>query len=369
MRPYPKRVTRPIGRAINYISIALTLSLIAVTLLQLHALNSAEEQRKDLLVLKQEFAKGSVAKLKEYEKAETQNTIQEDISNDLQFDGKKVVYTLISSHHAASVYEKWTSTITTAKADVRNKMVPKEQRDDSKVVFFIGGHKCGSTTIATYLKHDPKNWTTWDPHGQFMESGKELCWAKKNVPKEDFWTYFRAHGSKTATFALDACPWITEKTHLRRMVESFPNASYLMLVRDPVARVISAINALLDRHKYGMKSIEDVLRNSSLPKRFVRLSMFGNILDNAYSVIPRNKILIVPNQDLKHNVQQTINAIMKHIGALPKNVTYMEANKRKDKRKYQIPTNTTVKWLRDTFYNDWEHFKAITGIHVETIYM
>ena len=239
--------------------------------------------------------------------------------------------------------------------------------DGSKVVFFLGGGKSGSTTLATYLKHDPNNWTVWDSNGQFMDGGKEFCWSKSRQSKEQFWKHFKTHGSKTAVFALDACPQAVERMHFERMVKTFPNSSFLMLVRDPVDRVISHMNDMNDGHN---RSIESLLKSQMRRNQLaMRLSMFGKIIQNAYSVLPKHKILIVPTLDMTRHPQKTIDKVMKHIGAQPKNVTLVEANKRKHRNSYQIPSNTTIKWLRDMFYKDWELFRNISGLHIETIYM
>ena len=255
----------------------------------------------------------------------------------------------------------------TKESEVKSSDQRKDYDDGSKVVFFLGGGKSGSTTLATYLKHDPNNWNVWDPNGQFMDGGKEFCWSMSSQSKEQFWRHFKTHGSKTAVFALDACPRADERVHYERMLKTFPNSSYLMLVRDPVDRVISHMNDMLDGRNRG---IESLLKSQMSGNQLaVRLSMFGKIIRNAYSVLPKHKILIVPTLNMTRHPQQTIDKVMKHIGAKPKNVTLVEANKRKHRNSYQIPSNTTIKWLRDMFYNDWELFKNISGLHIETVYI
>ena len=347
-------------------------SLMTGTLLQLRVFYSAP-RRDDMFILKRDFAKGTIEQRRIY----VQAGYRDDISDGEHLNDEKEVY----EYYETAVSDNWTTSTSTPPTHVSTdkeysmQMLSSDHRNDSKVVFFIGGHKCGSTTLATYLKHDPKNWTAWDANDQFMDGRKELCWSVSGTPKKFFWKFFTTHGSKTATFALDACPRAIRRTHFDCMLKAFPNASYLMLVRDPVDRVISDMNALLDKHKMRNVSIEDLLRERifgyqrpglMLP---VRLSMFGNILKTAYSVFPRNKVMIVPNPDLKRQPQQLIDKVMRHIGAKPKNVTLVEANKRKDKTTYQMPSNTTIKWLRDMFYSDWELFKNISGIHVDTVYM
>ena len=365
MRLYSKLLTY---QKTKCIFVAAIVTLMTGTLLQLQVLYSAQ-RRNEILILKHDFVKGTGQR-------KIQAGIRDDVSGVKQAnneDNKTIVST------------NWTTNTSTLQKpnnalnmDLKMQLLSSDQikhSDDSKVVFFLGGQKCGSTTLATYLKHDPNNWKIWDPNGQFMDGGKEFCWSVYGQSKEQFWKHFKTHGSKTATFALDACPKAIERKHFERMVKTFPNASYLMLVRDPVDRVISCLNVELEKSRKGNESIDGFLRKrlavNQLPVSLqpIRLSMFGNILQTAFSVLPRNKIMIVPNPDLKRQPQQIIDKVMRHIGAKPKNVTLVETNTRNNKSAYQIPSNTTIKWLRNMFYSDWKLFKNISGIHVDTVYM
>ena len=138
-----------------------------------------------------------------------------------------------------------------------------------------------------------------DPYGQFMDGGKEICWslAHDSRSRDQFWQRFKSYESKTAIFALDACPTAIGKLHFERMVGGFPNASYLMLVRDPVDRIISAINTWMEIHGKSVENVDDLLRNRiDQPDLGLKSqSMFGMILQTALSVLPRKRILIIPN--------------------------------------------------------------------------
>ena len=347
-------------------SIAITVIVLLMTgvCLQLEVFYSPL-RRTEILVWKHDFAKVTGLDLK-------QKGYREEIPD------KNQNYVEMEPNNATFFKDETKDNSTHPKHDSSNDMkMPmyntKTDYDESKVVFFLGGGKSGSTALATYLKHDPKNWTVWDPNGQFMDGGKELCWSMKKQAKVQFWKNFKTHGSKMAIFALDACPQAVERIHFARMVETFPNASYLMLVRDPVDRVISHMNDEMDNKDKTNTikgNIESRLKKlKSGTSLAVRLSMFGKILNNAYSVLPRNKIMIVPTQDMTRQPQETIDKVLKHIGAKPKNVSLVEVNKRKHWNTYQIPSNTTIKWLRDMFYSDWELFKNISGLHIDTVYM
>jgi len=45
-------------------------------------------------------------------------------------------------------------------------------------VYFWGGGKAGSNTLATYLEHD-FNGKSWDPDGFFVDAQKEICWGEE----------------------------------------------------------------------------------------------------------------------------------------------------------------------------------------------
>ena len=70
----------------------------------------------------------------------------------------------------------------------------KWQNPNCKPVYFIGGGKSGSTTLATLLKHASPNFTKYDEFGQFSRSGKEPCWAADNkisvFTPEKYWQLF-----------------------------------------------------------------------------------------------------------------------------------------------------------------------------------
>ena len=358
---YTKRLTYWKTKCI-FVAIIVHVSLMTGALLKLHVVNST--QQRTTVISKSDFSNNYVPRQRD-QRTEFRDDVLDEYFNEYFKD---------TGSHNGTMLSKLTRS--NLRIGSQKELLLSDQvkhPDDSEVVFFIGGHKCGSTTLATYLKHDPNNWGVWDPNGQFMDGEKELCWslAHNYQSRNQFWQRFKTHGSKTAIFALDACPTAIGKIHFERMVKSFPNASYLMLIRDPVDRVISAINTWIEEHGKGDESIDYLLRNLinqdnlGLKSR----SMFGRILQNAFSVLPRNKILIVPNPDLKRQPQHTIDKVMRHIGARPKNVTLVESNKRKDKTYYQIPSNMTITWLRDMFFSDWELFKNISRVHVDTVYM
>ena len=57
-----------------------------------------------------------------------------------------------------------------------------------EAVYFWGGAKAGSTTLATFLKHELDG-AEWDANGMFVDTEKEICWAERGHTGFSKWTY------------------------------------------------------------------------------------------------------------------------------------------------------------------------------------
>lgn len=90
------------------------------------------------------------------------------------------------------------------------------------------------------LKNDSSG--EWDENGQFIPLGKEVCWAIKGGHARWLYLIDQKCSSAGHTFALDACPRYISGGHARTILEHYPDAKFLMLVRDPVDRLVSHLN-------------------------------------------------------------------------------------------------------------------------------
>ena len=60
-----------------------------------------------------------------------------------------------------------------------------------QTVYFWGSGKCGSTTMAMLLKHDPNvGYKFYDPTSGFVDGGKEACWAQSSSGQKEFFKLF-----------------------------------------------------------------------------------------------------------------------------------------------------------------------------------
>ncbi|XP_075239473.1 uncharacterized protein LOC142335029 [Convolutriloba macropyga] len=60
-----------------------------------------------------------------------------------------------------------------------------------RTVYFLGGGKCGSTSLALLLKHNMSSLDHFDPTSGFADGGKEPCWALTAGNERDFYSKFK----------------------------------------------------------------------------------------------------------------------------------------------------------------------------------
>jgi hypothetical protein len=124
------------------------------------------------------------------------------------------------------------------------------------VVFWSGG-KSGSTSLAILLQHGTGiigkieaennpggNWKQGDT-GQFVASPKEICWARgggRGSARKNWETAMRGPCNDHVQFALDGCPAYGEENQAQMILAQHPDAKFLMLVRNPIDRILSLLN-------------------------------------------------------------------------------------------------------------------------------
>jgi len=224
-------------------------------------------------------------------------------------------------------------------------------------VYFLGGGKAGSTTLAMLLKHKGPSYKTHDYEGQFAESGKEVCWAEKSsVSPQQYWSKF--HGCDQPKFALDACPRYYRESHVKNIARVHPNARFIMLLREPIDRMVSHIN--FQQSRYGVQGDFDK-RFENLPSssdKVWELSQYAKMLKIFLKYFSSKQIILVKTDNLKHHATEVISAIMKHIGGTPFVVSNIISNQLKSKKGYKTPSSemankvrtemsATYAWLED----------------------
>lgn len=295
--------------------------------------------------------------------------------------------------------------------NIKPRAAKKSIPSKCKQVYFWGGGKSGSTSLWSILVRGG-NWHNGTKNSPFVDgTAKELCFSKSK--HKHAWeeliqnnTLCNTHGYQ---FLINGCPRHTTRHHANQIITYAESADvdyyFLMMIRDPVDRLVSHLN---DAVRRGGKRFDVAERAESLAKSskargstatklfmnsdiHMRLSLYGEaLLDLLETVEDPSKILIIPIESLSNNPQGVANDIMDHIGGerwklSGTNVHSNSGVNNKQNHIYQsLPSATTTK-LRGKFKNDvlllerligkklswsaWAHGKNNTGQKEEGVWL
>lgn len=115
----------------------------------------------------------------------------------------------------------------------------------ARVVSFITGGKCGSTTLASLLKHRPPRYGEYDPASGFADAGKELCGQSIAVARTGV--------------VLDGCPRRMTQARAATTLAVDPHAVGVLLVRPQASALLSLYRDTLSSGRGGGGANEWVL--------------------------------------------------------------------------------------------------------------
>ena len=204
--------------------------------------------------------------------------------------------------------------------------------------YFIGGGKAGSTTMATLLKHHPdNNYALYDPNGPFADAGKEVCWALHGqTAPSHYFSHFRdclkcpPPNGKAPLVALDACPRYTDMAVAARIACVHPDTRFIMLVREPVSRVVSRYNA--QRVRAGLRTpVDEYMRRLQRDPGWMesRLSDYAHILESFLQFFDPEQIIVVHSSALSQDppeLQKLMDVVCDHLGVAHRTVALIRSN-------------------------------------------
>jgi len=289
--------------------------------------------------------------------------------------------------------------------------LPEEQPQKQKInreckqVYFWGGGKAGSSTMYSLIMHAGAYFhnSTDLYRSPFIDVGKEYCWVEGQKHNVKTWRKHikgkcninndietltleqRAEREKKGyvenEFVLDGCPRLTfVKSAEKILDESGPNTKFIMLIRDPIERLISHLND--QRRRQGAKyNVEDQIKKLLLNKRRrtweIQLSMYGENLQNlltAFSKVQQQQqeknILIVRTETINAtHTQDVFDAINDHIGAKRRVVEKVRVVNRSNQTSGKYPdyvyqgtiSEQTRDALKKFFYSDVELLEKLVG--------
>ena len=206
--------------------------------------------------------------------------------------------------------------------------------------YFLGGEKAGSTTMAILLKHGPRdNYAHHDPESPFSHAGKEACWADAGRSAAArpalFYGKFPECVSKCGAgeprrVALDACPHYTSRAQAEAIACVHPDTRFIMLVREPVSRVVSRYNA--QRVRAGLRTpVDEYMRRLQRDPGWMesRLSDYAHILESFLQFFDPEQIIVVHSSALSQDppeLQKLMDVVCDHLGVAHRTVALIRSN-------------------------------------------
>jgi len=248
-----------------------------------------------------------------------------------------------------------------------------EEAVSCQPVLFIGGGKAGSTTLAAWLKHSPEsNYNLYSNVSGFLDSGKEICFGSaRKMTSSNFLKHFNPTPKDLndcppdRPYLLDGCPNMVMPQQYIRSNEFFPNAKYIMLVRDPIDRLVSQWND--NRPPKPVKDLDLKLTSSGKDKD--KLSMYGQLFHTVVHTtkIPSNQIIVVVTELMKRHPQEVMNDVYDFLGISRRKIV-KEApplNALRHRSVYTWPSESAVRKCQiQKFGNDTQQFLQDLGISI-----
>ncbi len=172
----------------------------------------------------------------------------------------------------------------------------------------IGGIKCGTTSLHSYLDEHPEI---------SMSERKELHYfSRPDWPQRQAW-YEQQFERFDTPVRGEATPHYTWHPHVRgipdRIYSVIPEAKLIYLVRDPVERILSHRVQLLAQG--NRKPFEAFLRESGWRDNLlVCPSRYATQVERYLELFPASQLLVVDQHDLKVDRRATLREIFRFLG-------------------------------------------------------
>ncbi|HXE80083.1 MAG TPA: sulfotransferase [Vicinamibacterales bacterium] len=171
----------------------------------------------------------------------------------------------------------------------------------------IGAQKCGTTSLHYYLSAHPQI---------SMSSDKELDFFIEELNWRRGLEWYASHFNPAAAVRGESSPNYTA-LHLfpgvaGRMQRVIPDARLIFVVRDPVDRLVSHWV-----HSYAKGNESRLMHEVLEDDRYLSRSRYAMQLRPFLDAFPRERILILEMDDLKHHRHETMRAVYEFLGVDP----------------------------------------------------
>ncbi|HLI63612.1 MAG TPA: sulfotransferase domain-containing protein [Terriglobales bacterium] len=192
--------------------------------------------------------------------------------------------------------------------------------------FIIGAPKCGTTSLATYLREHPKI---------FFPARKELLFfntdmASRAVRSEaDYYGYFSDAQPQHIAVGEGSVTYLYSDAAVPNILKAIPDAKFIVMARNPIDMAVS-LHAQL--HRQGDENLKDfatawhVQEKRKKGKRIPPLCtdpsllLYGNVcsvgwqLKRLYTRVARHRVLVLFQDDLKRDTRSVYLQTLEFLG-------------------------------------------------------
>jgi hypothetical protein len=210
-------------------------------------------------------------------------------------------------------------------ASLWSRKTPKIRRDSEekkieKMIFIVGSMKCGTTILYDFLCRDPRI---------SGAKGKEVHYFTLHDDKDEDW--YRGHFQTTVEteYGLDASPTyfdLTDRMDIPGKIKSrFPNAKIIILIRDPIERIVShfshlrKVNKLPEMQKISVEELADTIidgeaGDNPLIDQIRSFSFYKAKIDKFSAAFGREKVFLIHNDDLRAHGRDVMSELYRFLG-------------------------------------------------------
>lgn len=160
-------------------------------------------------------------------------------------------------------------------------------------VVIPGVPKCATTTLYDYLVQHPKIQKSLT---------KEVFFFDKYFDKGVQW--YKGYWKNNDNIAIDSTPtYMDDDLYIKRMVDLLPNRKYIVIMREPISRIQSNYNQVIQRG--WAKDEEDTFTNTPLLKQ----TMYADRLTVLFNLVGKENVHTMFFEDLTTNHQRELDKV------------------------------------------------------------
>jgi hypothetical protein len=192
--------------------------------------------------------------------------------------------------------------------------------------FIIGAPKCGTTSLAIYLREHPRIFfpALKEPH--FFNTDM----AYRVVRSEsDYYAQFRGAGPDTMAIGEGSVFYLYSDAAVPNILCAIPDAKFIVMVRNPIQMAVSLHTEVYVAGDDNVKDfatawgMQDARRNGARLPMFCRdrnFLLYGHVcstgwqLKRLYSRVPRERVLVLLQDDLKREPRSVYLQTLQFLG-------------------------------------------------------